>query len=691
MRGRDRKLSQQSSGGGFVSRITRGYSLIALLLALFLAALVMGGKYRTYIGVASGLLVLGLAAAKALAPPQRAERDEWGPHGPQARPHEQDPPKSGAPAPDSFAQQTAAELLNEVQLQSEARARILHGESDFDDTVALDDAFSLEPVAGGAAANPQEPFDPFDVHITVNPAASAPDPDESAPEAHVTGGESDPFDHSGESGDSASAPDSAEGTGETGAGAGAGVAEPPERTAEEHYHPMRVPSHPIKIRPLEERVIVKQAPRETASPPGQIVPNSAKEKPSEAQVIAVGAAQRQKLPSAAAAEDWADVGAAGHVLASASAPQVAPEVAKWVDEAPLAASLPLQPSLVPRLQPSKIQWARHTAQSPNTIRLLYGTDRARKISPRGVVDYSWRRGNRLDRGVCWVSIPPNNQHQTGALEGPSWFKLQFAFNPTKHITLHEIAPLERDLWLEHVRWLGTDLHTKQLLIFVHGYNVTFRDAARRTGQFVYDLGFGGVPMFYSWPSFGMTLLYTFDEAAVQNAESHLQAFIEDALRSGNFESAVIVAHSMGNRVMAAALERVIRKTAAFGTSIRHVILAAPDIDSGYFRDTVAPNLLALGLKMTMYVSARDRALAASRWFHGWPRVGDAKKAIVAIPGIDTIDATDVDTSFVGHSPFADRKELLSDIHYLIAGHQVGARHGLDQLLIDGVKYYKFRR
>jgi esterase/lipase superfamily enzyme len=328
---------------------------------------------------------------------------------------------------------------------------------------------------------------------------------------------------------------------------------------------------------------------------------------------------------------------------------------------------------------------------PDTIRLFYGTDRARKRSARGVIGYSWRRGDRLERGICWVSIPPDQRHQMGALEGPSWFKLQFKYDTKKHVTLHEIAPLERDLWLQGVRWLGTTLDTKQLLLFVHGYNVTFRAAARRSAQFVYDLGFAGVPMFYSWPSCGATLLYPFDEAAVQNAESHLQRFIEDAVTSGEFESVFLVAHSMGNRVMTAALERAIGKTASLGVRIRHLILAAPDIDAGYFKDTIAPNLMALGLKMTLYVSSRDRALAISRWFHGWPRLGDAKKGIVVIPGIDTIDASNVDTSFIGHSPFADRRELLSDIHYLIDGATVAARHGLDPLDVNAGRYYRFRR
>jgi esterase/lipase superfamily enzyme/co-chaperonin GroES (HSP10) len=506
------------------------------------------------------------------------------------------------------------------------------------------------------------------------------------------------------------------------------------------------------IRPLQDRVLVKRLTEDGTSRPGTIIPDTAKEKPGVGEVIATGVgrvaegdkivfgkysgseiqeagedllilkeedileildpgddqkqaqarpqAEPEPPPAAAAAPPEQP---APHHEPAAERPlpraSVSPAVLKpsdallsWVTQAPLAASQPLQPSAIPRLVPSSVVPI-SPAQDvpPDTVRLFYGTDRARKFSPRGVTGYSWRRARRVEYGVCWVSIPPGDLHQVGRMEGPSWFKLQFRANPQKHVTLHEIAPIERELWFEQVGWMTSRVRAKQLLIFVHGYNVTFKDAARRTGQFVYDLEFPGVPMFYSWPSCGSTLLYTFDEAAVQNAEGHLQSFIEGAVGCGDFESVFLVAHSMGNRVMTAAIERVISKTKALGGRIKHLILAAPDIDAGYFTDTLAPSLLALGLKMTMYVSSHDRALAASRWFHGWPRLGDANKGIVVIPGIDTIDASNVDTSFLGHSPFSDRRELLNDINSLMKGNAIGNRYGFDRLAVGGAAYYRFKK
>jgi chaperonin GroES len=45
---------------------------------------------------------------------------------------------------------------------------------------------------------------------------------------------------------------------------------------------------PVKFRPLYDRILVKRVISETKSSGGLIIPDSAKEKPQEAQVIAVG-------------------------------------------------------------------------------------------------------------------------------------------------------------------------------------------------------------------------------------------------------------------------------------------------------------------------------------------------------------------------------------------------------------------
>jgi hypothetical protein len=55
--------------------------------------------------------------------------------------------------------------------------------------------------------------------------------------------------------------------------------------------------------------------------------------------------------------------------------------------------------------------------------------------------------------------------------------------------------------------------------------------------------------------------------------------------------------------------------------------------------------------------------------------------LVVVPGIDTIDATAVDTSFMGHSYFAETRSVLEDIYALMTTHQRARRRfGVGQVV-----------
>ena len=71
-----------------------------------------------------------------------------------------------------------------------------------------------------------------------------------------------------------------------------------------------------------------------------------------------------------------------------------------------------------------------------------------------------------------------------------------------------------------------DLGGKRVIIFVHGYNVTFEEAALRTAQVAYDIEFKGVPVIYSWPAQGNTLSYTVDQINAAWSRPHLVEFLQ---------------------------------------------------------------------------------------------------------------------------------------------------------------------
>jgi hypothetical protein len=55
------------------------------------------------------------------------------------------------------------------------------------------------------------------------------------------------------------------------------------------------------------------------------------------------------------------------------------------------------------------------------------------------------------------------------------------------------------------------------------------------------------------------------------------------------------------------------------------------------------------------------ALKASKEVHGYPRAGDAADGILIVPGIDTIDASNVDDSMLAHSYFVESIPVIRDI------------------------------
>jgi esterase/lipase superfamily enzyme len=71
------------------------------------------------------------------------------------------------------------------------------------------------------------------------------------------------------------------------------------------------------------------------------------------------------------------------------------------------------------------------------------------------------------------------------------------------------------------------------VIFVHGYNVSFEQAALRAAQIGFDLSVKGAMGFFSWPSQGTLGGYISDEASVEASEAAIMEFMTDfaALRA----------------------------------------------------------------------------------------------------------------------------------------------------------------
>ena len=366
-----------------------------------------------------------------------------------------------------------------------------------------------------------------------------------------------------------------------------------------------------------------------------------------------------------------------------SEPESIPEPG-WRDDGPLA---PRDDSLAH----DRVEASAEPPEQPFTlVRTYFATDRNLTGSSIPSEFFGDDRGEEITYGEAFVSIP--RKHEFGKLESPFWLRFEFTEDPEKHVVLMHVTARESQPFFDLLTRKVNASARNSAFVFVHGYNVSFEDAARRTAQISFDMRFDGAPVFYSWPSQANTVSYTVDEQEIEWAQANIKTFLMEFFAQSGAENIYLVAHSMGNRGLTRALADVIREQPEIHTRLTEVILAAPDIDAGVFRRDIAPALAAAGKPITLYASSEDKALKASKRVHGNPRAGEAGQSIVIVNGVETIDATGVDTSFLRHSYIAESHSAVSDMIALIReGKRPDQRELLVSVQADAGKYWKFRQ
>jgi esterase/lipase superfamily enzyme len=198
-----------------------------------------------------------------------------------------------------------------------------------------------------------------------------------------------------------------------------------------------------------------------------------------------------------------------------------------------------------------------------------------------------------------------------------------------------------------------------VLLFVHGYNTPFADGVYRTAQFGVEMGFRGIPVLFAWPGGEHWWDYLAAVDRVESASWELASLLRLLVDRGNAPNLYVVAHSMGNRVLARAIERLANDSTALPASSRALVLAAPDIDRPQFL-AVTGAITKLFQRRTVYVSDTDVALQVSSAINQGPRVGQRHPLSVGNE-FEIVDATGVRDSIIGHSYFVDFDSIANDI------------------------------
>jgi esterase/lipase superfamily enzyme len=277
-------------------------------------------------------------------------------------------------------------------------------------------------------------------------------------------------------------------------------------------------------------------------------------------------------------------------------------------------------------------------------------------------------------GYCDVSIP--RDHRLGRLESPALTHFEFRPNPQNHVVV-----VSSDVMTQQA--FESSFSNSRVLMFIHGYNVGFTDAVRRTAQIAYDTAHDGMAICYSWPSQHDVLTYAADAQNAVWTAPHLHHLFS-GLCNASAQNIDVIAHSMGSQALVLSLHP---STDLSGIRLRNVILAAPDIDAAILRHNIGA-MQDLATKSTLYASCNDKALQTSKRINGYPRAGDTGAGIFIEPGVETIDVSAVNTDFLGHSYFGNNLSVVSDLYYLIKG-QALPRFHMAPVDVSGGRYWRF--
>ncbi|MCT4557426.1 MAG: alpha/beta fold hydrolase [Pelagimonas sp.] len=255
-----------------------------------------------------------------------------------------------------------------------------------------------------------------------------------------------------------------------------------------------------------------------------------------------------------------------------------------------------------------------------------------------------RRDPVLRFGRIDISVPP--AHAIGQIEWPS----RGSGDPSQHFLTRDGRVFETESEFHTALRSDAMAHSREIIVFVHGYNVNNAEALYRLAQIAHDFEAPVPVLAYSWASAGEPRGYVYDRDSVIFSRDGLEEVLT-GLAQQNWK-VTLIAHSMGSQLVMETLRQMSisgnRKTLR---KIHGLALISPDIDEDVFVQQ-ARRIHPIPQPFLLLVSTRDKALGLSAWLSGRPqRLGSIQNAdrLGEMP-VQVIDLSDISGGDrVGHS------------------------------------------
>ncbi|WP_342359070.1 alpha/beta hydrolase [Terrarubrum flagellatum] len=263
-----------------------------------------------------------------------------------------------------------------------------------------------------------------------------------------------------------------------------------------------------------------------------------------------------------------------------------------------------------------------------------------------------------------ATVPPG--HSPGVIERP----VVTMESPLRHVTLGKPRPLSGQGLQASVsrRLAGRQGMSRDVLVFVHGFNNSLEDAAYRLTQIVADTNFAGATILFAWPSRASMFSYVSDKDGATASRDALEKLLRDLGANPDVGRVHVLAHSMGSWLAMESLRQAaIGGDGSLGGKIGAVMLAAPDLDLDVFRGQIAR--IGRGDNISLFVASDDRALMISSRLAGLrARVGALdlsnreQRDEIASLGVRVYDLTGIGSSdYMRHGAFAEAPQIVQVI------------------------------
>lgn len=232
---------------------------------------------------------------------------------------------------------------------------------------------------------------------------------------------------------------------------------------------------------------------------------------------------------------------------------------------------------------------------------------------------------------------------------------------------------------------------QQILIYVHGFNVTFEDAVETAAKLQEELtkrGYQGLMAFFSWPSDGELTHYFSDQVDAERSSTaflrglmKVKKFIDDTFAGDPSQICSarihVLAHSMGNLLLQNALFNIWNYAGRrpHHRLLNEVVMAAPDIANEALEPgEVGEAIPAMASRVTVYYAEDDLSMPASKvanvaHLRFSRRLGQSgPEHPERLPqNVLTVDCSIPNRGFLGHSYYLESKDMLDDLASVLVG------------------------